>query len=149
MSLDVSLTMPGKETETPIERIFIREDGARREITREEWNERWPNTEPYTVTQDDGDTVYERNITHNLGKMASEAGIYQHLWRPEELNITRARELAAPLEAGLALLKAHPARFKALNPSNGWGSYEGLVEFVTEYINACCAYPDAEVRTDR
>lgn len=30
------------------------------------------------------------NITHNLGRMAKEAGIYQHLWRPEEIGVTKA-----------------------------------------------------------
>ena len=34
--------------------------------------------------------AYSANITHNLGKMAEEAGIYKHLWRPEEIGITKA-----------------------------------------------------------
>ena len=65
--------------------------------------------------------VYSANITHNLGKMASEAGIYKCLWRPEEVEITKAKELIEPLSRGLALLKGDPERFKAFNASNGWG----------------------------
>ncbi len=39
-------------------------------------------------------TLYWRNITHNLGRMAVEAGIYEALWRPEELmNKTLAGEI--------------------------------------------------------
>ena len=29
--------------------------------------------------------LFETNITHNLGKMASKAGIYEALWRPHRL----------------------------------------------------------------
>jgi len=36
-------------------------------------------------------SVYDANITHNLGAMAEAAGIYKHLWRPEEIGITKAQ----------------------------------------------------------
>lgn len=93
--------------------------------------------------------VFWSNITHNLGSMADEAGIYQALWRPEEIGITRAEQLIEPLAKGLELLKAHPARFEALNPPNGWGDYEHFVSFVEKYLEACQEYPDADVRTSR
>lgn len=48
--------------------------------------------------------VFGSNITHNLGEMAEEAGIYKHLWRPEEIGITKADQLIAPLREGLARL---------------------------------------------
>lgn len=93
--------------------------------------------------------VYWANITHNCGKMASEAGIYQHLWRPEELGITKASELIEPLAQGLFLLESDPERFKKFNPENGWGSYEGLVKFVKAYHKACIDHPNAELRISR
>lgn len=37
--------------------------------------------------------LYWANITHNLNSMAGAAGIYQHLWRPEEVGVTKARQL--------------------------------------------------------
>lgn len=89
--------------------------------------------------------VFSRNITHNLGPMAKEAGIYQHLWRPDEIGITKASQLIEPLAKGLALLESEPERFKALNPSNGWGDYGGLVEFVGKYLGACRQFPDGDV----
>jgi len=89
--------------------------------------------------------VYSANITHNLGGMAREAGIYDHLWCPEKLKITTAFELIAPLRAGLMRLTANPERFKAFNPENGWGSYENLVSLVQSYLAACIDNPDAEV----
>lgn len=30
-------------------------------------------------------SVFDRNITHNLGNMADKSGIYYALWRPEEI----------------------------------------------------------------
>ena len=93
--------------------------------------------------------VYSRNITHNLNTMASEAGIYKHLWRPDELGITKAGELIEPLRAGLTLLLAEPDRFKKLNPTNGWGDYDGLCEFINEYLHACEQNADAEVSVSR
>jgi len=93
--------------------------------------------------------VFEANITHNLGKMAGEAGIYQHLWRPEELGITKAAELIEPLRAGLAKLVENPTKFREFAPDNGWGTYEGLVNFVTKYLGACAENPDAEIMVSR
>jgi hypothetical protein len=35
------------------------------------------------------------------------------------------------------------------NPGNGWGSYDGLVDFVYNYCNACRETPEAELRISR
>lgn len=94
-------------------------------------------------------TVFESNITHNLGRMAEAAGIYQHLWRPEELGIGRASELIEPLERGLAALKAEPKRFREYDAPNGWGKYEHFLPFVEKYLDACRANPDAEIAVSR
>jgi hypothetical protein len=93
--------------------------------------------------------VFECNITHNLGKMADAAGIYKHLWRPEELGITKARDLIAPLADGLGRLRADPGGFSLHNAANGWGRYEHLVSFVEQYLAACRENPDADIRVSR
>ena len=93
--------------------------------------------------------VYSRNITHNLNKMAMEAGIYEALWRPEEIGIVRADQLIEPLTVGLEKLKADPERFKEFNAPNGWGMYDNLINFVEDYLEACIKNPDAEVRACR
>jgi hypothetical protein len=144
MSLDVYLTLPGVQATTE-DRIYVREEGQTKVITRAEWDARFPDREPYVVAASDTDSVYTANITHNLGRMAAEAGVYTALWKPELIGITRAEQLITPLSDGLALLKADPDRFKRLNPENGWGTYENLVQFVTDYLAACEAYPTAEV----
>lgn len=93
--------------------------------------------------------VYSANITHNLRDMAIEAGIYQHLWRPEELGLTKAGDLIQPLTVGLALLKSDPPRFEKFNSSNGWGLYVHFVPFVEKYLLACIENPNAEIRVSR
>jgi hypothetical protein len=148
MSLDVYLTMPGA-TQAKGTGVFVREGGANIELTESQVRERFPNYEPVAVVQEDGEEVYWRNITHNLGKMASEAGVYQAMWRPEEQGWTKASELVEPLKSGLEQLRSDPDRFKAFNPENGWGSYEGLVEFVESYLSACIEYPEADVSVSR
>ena len=64
--------------------------------------------------------LFDANITHNLGKMAKEAEIYYHLWRPDEIGMKSAGEIVEPLEKGLALMKSDPKRFEKFNASNGW-----------------------------
>jgi hypothetical protein len=77
--------------------------------------------------------------------MAQAAGLYQLLWRPEELGITKAAELVPALRNGLEWLESDPARFTPFNASNGWGLYEHFVPFVRSYLKACERSPQATV----
>ena len=90
--------------------------------------------------------LYTDNVTHNLNTMAEEAGCYQHLWHPEQVGITTAGELIEPLGLAIARMKADPDRFKALNPPNGWGSYDGFVPWIERYMEACHEHPKATVK---
>ena len=148
MSLDVWLNLPGENVGGG-RKIFIRENGQNTEISREEWDLRFPEREPCTVESDESDTVYSANITHNLGKMADEAGIYYACWRPEEIGVTKANQLIPLLRDGLAKLTADPAHFRKFNSKNGWGLYENFVPWVRDYLNACEGYPDADVSVSR
>lgn len=149
MSLDVYLTLAGHESQSCGSGIFVRENGQTKEISREEWDEKFPGREPVTATVDKSETVYEANITHNLGQMAEAAGVYKALWRPEEIGVTRASQLVPLLRGGLSQLESDPAYFRKFNPANGWGTYDGLVKFVRRYLEACEEYPDAEVYVSR
>lgn len=101
-------------------------------------------------------SVYSANITHNLGKMANavefgldaeEEGLtlYHVLWRPDEHGFKYAKDISDLLDIGWCILLADPEKFKAYNPENGWGSYEGLCDFVYRYRNACWDNPEAEL----
>lgn len=101
-----------------------------------------------TLTEED-ETLYDANITHNLGEMADKAGIYKALWRPEELDKTKASEIIDLLEKGLSDLKARPDYFKTFNSPNGWGLYKHFVPFVEKYLAACKEYPEAIIEVSR
>lgn len=102
-----------------------------------------------TLTATRPTEVFSANVTHNLNNMAEAAGIYKHLWRPEEIGITKASQLVEPLRTAIALMRADPARFKLLNPSNGWGSFERFLPWLETYADACEKNPDAEVSVSR
>lgn len=104
------------------------------------------------VTLLDADRVlYDANITHNLVPMAREAGLYTVMWHPEELSAypIKARDLIAPLNTGLELLRMAPEHFEQFNATNGWGMYKHFVPFVEKYLQACLENPDAMVEVSR
>lgn len=148
MSLDVYLRKPGT-VNSGGSGIFVRQDGQTVEISREEWDRQFPGREPVVAEREESEYVYDANITHNLSRMAGAADIYEYLWRPDEIGVTHARQLIAPLRNGLTRLKADPAKFAPLNPANGWGTYDGLVRFVEQYLTACEEHPDALVSVSR
>lgn len=121
-----------------------------------------------TLTRVQRTGVYDANITHNLNEMASEAGIYEALWRPyrlkpnfvdaedynaeyefEKNNPTLAGDIIPLLEKGLADLKARPEHYEKFDSPNGWGTYEHFVPFVEKYLEACKEYPDAQIEVSR
>tara|TARA_R110000868_G_scaffold22396_1_gene91885 strand:+ start:141 stop:563 length:423 start_codon:yes stop_codon:yes gene_type:complete len=113
--------------------------------------------------------VYSANITHNLGKMADEAGLYEALWRPyqlksgydiaegdhdaeykyEEANPVIAHEIIEIVEKGLKDMKKRPKHYEKFNSSNGWGMYHNFVPWVERYLEALKKFPDAQVECDR
>lgn len=103
------------------------------------------NCHTRTVRQE----LFSANITHNLNKMAAEAGIYEVLWRPEEIGITTAGQMIEPLDKGIELLESDPARFERFNASNGWGLYEHFVPFVRRVLEAAREFPEATVEAWR
>lgn len=95
------------------------------------------------------ETFFDANMTHNLGRMADAAGFYEACWRPEEIHITTARELAPYLREGLIKLVEDPEKYEEYNAPNGWGLYEDFVPWVFNYWRACCRWPDAKVFVSR
>ena len=110
------------------------------------------------------DIIYEANITHNLNKMANEAGIYEAIWRPYQLReeyddswdhkeetkfakliTTKAHELIPFLEKGYDDMKARPEHYKTFDDPNGWGLYIYFLPWVKRYLDACKENPNAIV----
>ena len=93
--------------------------------------------------------VYTDNITHNLTAMAEAAGIYHHLWRPDEIGITHASQLIEPLGRAIADLRARPDYYQEYDPDIPWGRYDAFLDFVDLYLAACVRHPDATVEVSR
>ncbi len=103
----------------------------------------------YLTDPKTGEELDWANITHNLGAMAIEAGIYSCLWRPDEHGIKKARQVAVQLRRGLKLLVSDPAKYQAFDAPNGWGKYENFVPFCWKYLQACLEHPKADVSVSR
>ena len=77
--------------------------------------------------------------TYNLGPMFSLAlgcGL-------RELSGKTAAECLPILRAGVAFMEDKPSECKALNPANGWGSYEGALQTLRTMVSQCSQHPKA------
>lgn len=92
-----------------------------------------------------GDEVHWQNITHNLNRMANEAGFYQQLWRPDEVGITKAKQLIGPIENGLIEMIKNWDRFTIFNASNGWGTYDQFLPWLAELLSNLKQFPEADI----
>jgi hypothetical protein len=81
--------------------------------------------------------------------MADKAGIYYALWRPEEIEKVKAKDIIELLEKGLADLKERPKYFEKFNSPNGWGMYKHFVPFVEKYLEACKEFPESIIEISR
>lgn len=81
--------------------------------------------------------------------MAEAAGVYHHLWRPEEIGVKYAVQLIDPLTNAVLDMKARPDHYEKFNASNGWGKYEHFVPWLDEYLQACIENPEAEIYVSR
>ena len=115
------------------------------DLTRKKWTS-YDNKETH---EESVDVVYSGRTTHNLAKMAAAAGIYEALWKPENIGASIASDITAIVERGLIDLIARPEHYKKYNSENGWGMYDDLVQFVSEYLVALKEYPNAEILISR
>lgn len=105
--------------------------------------------DPVTPKYGNREVLYNRNITHNLGKMAAEAGIYDFVWTPNENGLMLASQLIEPIKAGLQRMKDNPEHYSQFSAPNGWGTYEQFIPWIEDYLKALEEYPDALVSTSR
>ena len=97
-------------------------------------------TEPYEVL------LYSDNYTHNVCPMWELAGVWEALY---ESDGQQAAELISTLEKGYEAMRASPAAYCALNPSNRWGDYSGALKFLQAFTDACKKFPKALVWVSR
>lgn len=91
--------------------------------------------------------IHEQNITHNLGLMASKAGIHDIVWHPNSSGIDTAGQLIEPLTRAIEDMKARPEYYRRFDSPNGWGTYDDFVPWLDELLENCKRYPQALLET--
>lgn len=81
------------------------------------------------------------NLTYNLSPMLHAAGMPP--WK-DFLGL-RAADAGRTWATVVAELRRDPQRYEAMNPENGWGSYEGAVEVLSALVQACERFPGATI----
>lgn len=87
-------------------------------------------------------TVGSFNITHNVSPMWRKAGVYECLYKWHE---RKASEFIEPLSKGLADMLTNPDEYRKLNPSNGWGHYEGAKNFLKGVLDCCAEHTKCNI----
>ena len=114
-------------------------------LTRKKWVS-YDEGKTYT---EENEEVYSVNITHNLGEMARESGIYEVLWNPYKFFKTKASDIIPYLESGIEKLKNNKSYFEKFNSPNGWGVYNDFVPSVENYLEACKKYPNSIIEISK
>jgi len=86
------------------------------------------------------------NVTYNVFRMYERAGVRDALKGSDG---RAAREVADIFARGADAMKADPGTYEAMNPANGWGDYEGAVEFLEQLADLCRLHPNAVIRTSQ
>jgi hypothetical protein len=90
--------------------------------------------------------LYSRNITHNVAKMWAKAGVFEALYEGQGKT---AGEIVDVLAKGVEDMEQKREEYLPLNPSNGWGDYDGALDFLREYATACRENPKATISVSR
>jgi hypothetical protein len=82
------------------------------------------------------------NYTYNVSKMYGEA-MGETLSYFHDMKAIDAIDL---LYKGVIEMENNPDKYKSMNPENGWGNYEGALEYLKELLNACVKNPNATIQ---
>jgi len=98
----------------------------------------------YTTAGSEGKiyTDLELNYTYNVAEMFSEAIIgWAH--GIKTINNMTGEFAEAGLDVGFLSMVLDPDKYKAMNPSNGWGDYHGALEVLKTLLEYARKYPTA------
>lgn len=87
-----------------------------------------------------GVCAFDRNMTSNVAPMWRKAGVDLR-----EFQGLLAGRVIDSLNAAIDNMTNYPEDYRAMNPENGWGSYEGALDFLTSLRDACQKFPRAEI----
>ena len=86
--------------------------------------------------------VASANYTHNVTRMWKEAGVYDALYMSDGKQV---KDIIDELNSGLSNMYANPEKYIAMNPTNGWGSYESALDWLKQLISNIESYPDGTI----
>ncbi|MFE9372275.1 hypothetical protein ACFYM2_21245 [Streptomyces sp. NPDC006711] len=81
------------------------------------------------------------NYTSNVSPMWTKA--LGH--RLADLADAYAGDSFPALQRAVAAMEAEPDEYRAMNPKNGWGDYDGALNYLRALRDACAAYPKARI----
>lgn len=84
------------------------------------------------------------NYTCNVYGMFDLAGVLPVI---KSDGTMRAAAAIPILEKGLRRMQDRPGDYRALNPPNGWGDYEGAMRFLQGILDGCRQHPKALIGT--
>lgn len=93
-----------------------------------------------SLYNDEGAEVSWHNMTSNVSRMWRHAGA-----NVAEFHGHRAGEVLDQLVGAVVKMLDEPDVYRAMNPSNGWGSYESCLKFLYHLTVDFGAHPNATV----
>ena len=90
--------------------------------------------------------LFSGNCTHNMQPMWKKAGVLDALY---ESHGAMAGTIIVVLTQGEQHMREHKHEFLPLEPSNGWGTYAGAMDFLQNVLQACREHPNAIISISR
>jgi hypothetical protein len=78
------------------------------------------------------------NYTHNCNCMLRDVGIE---W--SEMRNMKGKDVVFMLDIAIEKLKSDPEKYRKMNPSNGWGSYDSLLSVLERIVEDFSMHPKA------
>lgn len=91
-----------------------------------------------------GEELFWANYTSNCAPMWRAAGADL-----ADMDGKPARRCGGIIGLAVRIMQNDPARFKAMNPANGWGDYDSCIRFLETVAAACEENPEATVQVSR
>lgn len=85
------------------------------------------------------------NITHNLGRIASELGVYEMLWKND--GTKKCSEQIDQLIEAKDKLSSNIEYYHQFNSSNGWGTADNFEDFLGQVIYEMKLNPNAYIES--
>lgn len=88
-----------------------------------------------------------------IGNMTSNVSGMWRLASPETdglagLDGMLAEQAVGPLSQAVLKMRADPDAYLLMEPSNGWGSYDGAMEFMSRVLKFCRQHPGLTISVD-